>query len=36
MEQIDEMDLHYYIEVLKYKKEKEYWKNVDEVASMPV
>lgn len=36
MRDIDEMDIDYYLDVLNYKNEKEYWKNVDEFASSPL
>jgi hypothetical protein len=32
--EIDEMDIWYYLDLVNYQHEKEYWKNVDEALSV--
>lgn len=34
LNEIDEMDIWYYLDLLNYKQEKEYWEGVDEALAI--
>ncbi|MEG1106499.1 MAG: hypothetical protein RSD63_08675 [Eubacterium sp.] len=36
MNDIDEMDIDYYIEIVNYKTERDYYKSVDSFANAPI